>query len=229
MRDLHRDYFDGHLSRRAFVGRLVGTGLTAAAASSVAAAADLGAIDGAPRAQRCGALHRNGWRTARRAGQGGRHEVHLHESWLSGSRVLRCAHRSARARGDRRPARRHRDRDGRRVSQGVAPAGVRQRARGGRHGADGRAALQRALRRFRARRHRRHERQHDRQRRSWCSRPGPGSARPKSTASSPRLPGTSGTAHQRQWPSAARTSWRPRRPAARCTWRSRTRAAWPSR
>ena len=48
MRDLHRDYFDGHLSRRAFVGRLVGTGLTAAAAKSVVAAADLGVVEGAP-------------------------------------------------------------------------------------------------------------------------------------------------------------------------------------
>lgn len=50
MRDLHRDYFDGHLSRRAFVGRLVGTGLTAAAARSVVAAADLGVVEGAPAA-----------------------------------------------------------------------------------------------------------------------------------------------------------------------------------
>ena len=48
MRDLHRDYFDGRLSRRAFVGRLVATGLTAAAARSVVAAADLGAVEGAP-------------------------------------------------------------------------------------------------------------------------------------------------------------------------------------
>jgi benzoylformate decarboxylase len=48
MRNLHRDYFDGHLSRRAFVGRLVGTGLTAAAARSVVAAADLGVVEGAP-------------------------------------------------------------------------------------------------------------------------------------------------------------------------------------
>ena len=48
MRDLHRDYFDGRLSRRAFCGRLVATGLTAAAARSVVEAADLGSVDAAP-------------------------------------------------------------------------------------------------------------------------------------------------------------------------------------
>jgi benzoylformate decarboxylase len=42
MRELVRDYFDGGVSRRAFVGRLVATGLTAAAARSVLEAADLG-------------------------------------------------------------------------------------------------------------------------------------------------------------------------------------------
>jgi thiamine pyrophosphate-dependent acetolactate synthase large subunit-like protein len=47
MRDLHRDYFDGRLSRRAFVGRLVATGLTATAARSVVEAADLGTADAA--------------------------------------------------------------------------------------------------------------------------------------------------------------------------------------
>lgn len=48
MRELIRDYYDGHLSRRTFVGRLVATGLTAAAARSVVEAADLGAVGGAP-------------------------------------------------------------------------------------------------------------------------------------------------------------------------------------
>ncbi len=47
MRDLHRDYFDGRLSRRAFCGRLVATGLTAAAARSVVEAADLGSVEAA--------------------------------------------------------------------------------------------------------------------------------------------------------------------------------------
>jgi benzoylformate decarboxylase len=47
MRTLFRDYYDGRLSRRDFVGRLVATGLTAAAARSVADAADLGSRPGA--------------------------------------------------------------------------------------------------------------------------------------------------------------------------------------
>lgn len=47
MRALVRDYFDGHLSRRGFLERLVATGLTAAAAESVIDAANLGADDGA--------------------------------------------------------------------------------------------------------------------------------------------------------------------------------------
>ncbi|MDH4066309.1 MAG: thiamine pyrophosphate-binding protein, partial [Acidobacteriota bacterium] len=42
------DYYDGRLSRRAFVGRLVATGLSAAAARSVVEAADLGSLPGAP-------------------------------------------------------------------------------------------------------------------------------------------------------------------------------------
>lgn len=48
MRDLVRGYFDGDLSRRAFVRRLVATGLTTAAAQSVAATADLGTAQDAP-------------------------------------------------------------------------------------------------------------------------------------------------------------------------------------
>jgi len=48
MRELIRDYYDGRLSRRAFVGRLVATGLTVAAARSVLEAADLGSLPGAP-------------------------------------------------------------------------------------------------------------------------------------------------------------------------------------
>ena len=42
MRELVCEYFDGGLSRRAFVGRLVATGLTSAAARSVLEAADQG-------------------------------------------------------------------------------------------------------------------------------------------------------------------------------------------
>ena len=45
MRTLCADYFDGRLSRRSFFDRLVMTGLTAAAARSIVAAADLGARD----------------------------------------------------------------------------------------------------------------------------------------------------------------------------------------
>ena len=52
MRQLVREYFDGGLSRRAFVGRLVAAGLTSAAAQSVAAAADLGVVQDAPAAGR---------------------------------------------------------------------------------------------------------------------------------------------------------------------------------
>jgi acetolactate synthase I/II/III large subunit len=48
MRDLLRDYFDGRLSRRGFLSRLVATGLTAAAARSVVETADLGAAQAAP-------------------------------------------------------------------------------------------------------------------------------------------------------------------------------------
>ncbi len=48
MRELVRDYFDGHITRRRFVGSLVSAGLTAAAARSVLAAADLGAAQDAP-------------------------------------------------------------------------------------------------------------------------------------------------------------------------------------
>lgn len=48
MRELIRDYYDGRLSRRAFVSRLAATGLTAAAARSVAEAAELGAMAAAP-------------------------------------------------------------------------------------------------------------------------------------------------------------------------------------
>jgi thiamine pyrophosphate-dependent acetolactate synthase large subunit-like protein len=51
MRELLRDYFDGRLSRRGFFTRLVGTGLTAAAARSVVDAADLGAIGATDPAQ----------------------------------------------------------------------------------------------------------------------------------------------------------------------------------
>jgi len=47
MRTLIRDYYDGRVSRRAFVGRLMATGLTAAAARSVLQAADLGTLEGA--------------------------------------------------------------------------------------------------------------------------------------------------------------------------------------
>ena len=47
MRTLVRDYYDGRVSRRAFVARLAGTGLSVAAARSVLRAADLGAIEGA--------------------------------------------------------------------------------------------------------------------------------------------------------------------------------------
>lgn len=42
MRDLFCDYFEGRLPRRAFFGRLVGTGLTAAAARAIVEAADRG-------------------------------------------------------------------------------------------------------------------------------------------------------------------------------------------
>ncbi len=42
MRDLLRDYYDGRLSRRAFFGRLVATGLTASAARSIIEAAGAG-------------------------------------------------------------------------------------------------------------------------------------------------------------------------------------------
>lgn len=45
MRELLRDYLDGRLSRRGFFGRLVATGLTAAAAQSVLDAADIGGLD----------------------------------------------------------------------------------------------------------------------------------------------------------------------------------------
>ncbi|MCC7179000.1 MAG: thiamine pyrophosphate-binding protein [Acidobacteria bacterium] len=48
MRELIRDFYDGRLSRRAFVGRLVAAGLTMAAARSVVEAAELGAVPGAP-------------------------------------------------------------------------------------------------------------------------------------------------------------------------------------
>jgi len=48
MRALIRDYYDGRLSRRDFVGRLVAAGLTAAAARSVVEAADLGSLPGTP-------------------------------------------------------------------------------------------------------------------------------------------------------------------------------------
>jgi thiamine pyrophosphate-dependent acetolactate synthase large subunit-like protein len=47
MRALVREYFDGGLSRRAFVGHLVATGLAASAARSVLEAAELGAGQGA--------------------------------------------------------------------------------------------------------------------------------------------------------------------------------------
>ncbi|MGE0464477.1 MAG: thiamine pyrophosphate-binding protein [Vicinamibacterales bacterium] len=47
MRTLIRDYYDGRVSRRAFLGRLMATGLTAAAARSVLQAADLGILEGA--------------------------------------------------------------------------------------------------------------------------------------------------------------------------------------
>lgn len=46
MRDLVRDYFDGRLSRRRFLARLVATGMTAAAARSVLEAADKGSAIG---------------------------------------------------------------------------------------------------------------------------------------------------------------------------------------
>lgn len=48
MRELFRDYYDGRLSRRAFVGRLVATGLSTAAARSVVEAAELGSLQGTP-------------------------------------------------------------------------------------------------------------------------------------------------------------------------------------
>ena len=48
MRELLRDYYDGRLTRRSFVGRLVAAGLTAAAARSVAEAAELGSMEDAP-------------------------------------------------------------------------------------------------------------------------------------------------------------------------------------
>jgi acetolactate synthase I/II/III large subunit len=47
MRDLLCDYFDGRVSRRGFFTRLVGTGLTAAAARSIVEAADLGTVGAA--------------------------------------------------------------------------------------------------------------------------------------------------------------------------------------
>ena len=47
MQSLMHQYFDGRLSRRGFFGRLVATGLTAAAARSVLEAAELGALQGA--------------------------------------------------------------------------------------------------------------------------------------------------------------------------------------
>ena len=52
MRELVREYFDGRLSRRAFVGRLVATGLTAGAARLVVDAADLGVMQDAPPTER---------------------------------------------------------------------------------------------------------------------------------------------------------------------------------
>lgn len=48
MRDLLHAYLDGRLSRRRFLSRLVGTGLTAAAARSLLEAADAGPADGSP-------------------------------------------------------------------------------------------------------------------------------------------------------------------------------------
>jgi benzoylformate decarboxylase len=48
MRELVHEYYDGRLSRRAFVGRLVATGLTTAAARSVVEAAELGSLQGTP-------------------------------------------------------------------------------------------------------------------------------------------------------------------------------------
>jgi benzoylformate decarboxylase len=44
MREIIRDYYDGRLSRRAFVGRLTAAGLTATAARSVLQAAELGSL-----------------------------------------------------------------------------------------------------------------------------------------------------------------------------------------
>lgn len=48
MRNLVHDYYDGRLSRRAFVGRLMAAGLTATAARSVVQAAELGSMQGTP-------------------------------------------------------------------------------------------------------------------------------------------------------------------------------------
>ncbi len=45
MRDLLRNYFDGHLSRRGFIQCLIATGLTSGAARSIAEAADLGDLE----------------------------------------------------------------------------------------------------------------------------------------------------------------------------------------
>lgn len=51
MRELMRDYYDGRLSRRAFVGRMVAAGLTTTAARSVAEAAGRGSFAGAVAAE----------------------------------------------------------------------------------------------------------------------------------------------------------------------------------